>query len=189
MLVLRRRSPVALDTLLGLAIREGPSYPEVGSTGSAVLPAGYRHDRHHRRIGDAQVFDRAATALRHWAAHEGASVHIFPRDHPVSLGATILAVISLGPAQMVAPCRIVRVIDESDRVGFACGTLPGHPERGEEAFVVERRTDGTLSVSITAFSRPADPLARLAGPIGRAIQLAITRRFVNALARYAQSGV
>jgi uncharacterized protein (UPF0548 family) len=72
---------------------------------------------------------------------------------------------------MVAPCRIVRVIDESDRVGFACGTLPGHPECGEEAFVVERRADGTF-FSITAFSRPADPLARLAGPIGRAIQLA-----------------
>jgi len=31
--------------------------------------------------------------------------------------------------------------------------LPGHPERGEEAFVVERRTDGTF-FSITAFSRP-----------------------------------
>ncbi|HUZ37089.1 MAG TPA: DUF1990 domain-containing protein, partial [Streptosporangiaceae bacterium] len=130
----------------------------------------------------------ARAALRHWAAHEGAGVRIFPHGHPVFLGATILAVISLGPAQMVAPCRIVRVIDESDRFGFACGTLPGHPERGEEAFVVERRTDGTF-FSITAFSRPADPLARLAGPIGRAIQLAITRRFVNALARYTQSGV
>jgi len=187
-LILRRRSPVELDTLLDLAIREGPSYPEVGSTGSAVLPPGYRHDRHHRRIGGSQVFDQAATALRHWAAHEGASVHIFPHDHPVSLGATILAVISLGPAQMVAPCRIVRVIDEFDRFGFACGTLPGHPECGEEAFVVERRADGTF-FSVTAFSRPADPLAKLAGPVGRAIQLAVTRRFVNALARCAQSGV
>jgi predicted Fe-Mo cluster-binding NifX family protein len=46
-----------------------------------------------------------------------------------------------------------------------------------------------IAVSINAFSRPADPLARLAGPIGRAIQLAITRRFVNALARYVRSGV
>jgi uncharacterized protein (UPF0548 family) len=186
--VLRRRSPLELDALLVLAVREGPSYPEVGATGSAVLPPGYRHDRHHRRLGDSQVFDRAATGLRHWAAHEGAGIHIFPHDNPVSLGATILAVISLGPGQMVAPCRIVRVIDEFDRFGFACGTLPGHPERGEEAFVVERRTDGTF-FSITAFSRPVDPLARLAGPIGRAIQLAVTRRCVNALARYVQSSV
>jgi len=186
--VLRRRSPAELDTLLGVAIREGPSYPEVGATGTAVLPPGYRHDRRHRRIGDSQDFDRAASGLRHWAAHEGASIHIFPHDHPVALGTTILAVISLGPGQMVAPCRIVRFIDESDKFGFACGTLPGHPERGEEAFVVERRTDGTF-FTITAFSRPADPLARLAGPIGRALQLAITCRCVNALARYVQSSV
>ena len=186
MLLLRRRSPVELDTLLSLAIREDPSYPEVGATGTAVLPPGYRHDRQHRRIGDSQVFDRAATGLRHWAAHEGAGVHIFPHDHPVSLGATILAVISLGPGQVVAPCRIVRVIDEFDKFGFAFGTLPGHPERGEEAFVVERRTDGTF-FCITAFSKLAVPLARLTGPIGRAIQLAINRRCLNALARYAQS--
>ncbi|HEX9031496.1 MAG TPA: DUF1990 domain-containing protein [Streptosporangiaceae bacterium] len=170
-----------------MAIREDPSYPEVGSTGSVVLPHGYRHDRYHRRIGDSRVFDRAAAALRHWAAHEGASVRIFPHDHPPSLGATILAVLSLGPAQIIAPCRIVRVIDEIDRFGFACGTLPGHPECGEEAFVVERRTDGTF-FTITAFSRPADPLARLAGPIGRAVQLAINRRFVDALACNVQSG-
>jgi len=185
-LVLRRRSPVELDTLLDSAIRNGLSYAEVGATGSAVLPPGYRHDRHHRRIGDSQVYDRAAAALRHWAAHEGAGVRIFPHDHPVFLGATILAVISLGPAQIIAPCRIVRVIDEPDRLGFAWGTLRGHPERGEEALVVERRTDGTF-FSITAFSRPADPLARLAGPISRTIQLAINRGFVNAMARSAQS--
>jgi uncharacterized protein (UPF0548 family) len=104
------------------------------------------------------------------------------------LGATILVVISLGPAQMVAPCRIVRVIDEFDKFGFAFGSLPGHPERGEEAFVVERRTNGTF-FSIIAFSRSADPLARLAGPIGRAIQLAIIRRCVSALALYVQSRV
>jgi uncharacterized protein (UPF0548 family) len=187
-LVLRRRSSFELDALLGLAAREGPSYPEVGATESAVLPPGYRHDRHHRQLGDSQVFDRAATGLRHWVAHEAAGIHIFPRDQPVSLGATILVVISLGPAQMVAPCRIVRVIDELDKFGFAFGSLPGHPERGEEAFVVERRTNGTF-FNIIAFSRSADPLVRLAGPIGRAIQLAITRRCVSALARYAQSSV
>jgi len=102
------------------------------------------------------------------------------------LDATILAVISLGPGQAVAPCRIVRIIDEFDKFGFAYGTLPGHPERGEEAFVIERRADGTF-FTITAFSRPADPLARLAGPISRAVQLAITRRCVRGLARYVRS--
>jgi uncharacterized protein (UPF0548 family) len=104
------------------------------------------------------------------------------------LGATILVVISLGPTQMVAPCRIVRFIDEFDKFGFAFGSLPGHPERGEEAFLVERRADGTF-FNVIAFSRSADPLVRLAGPVGRAIQLTIIRRCVSALARYVQSSV
>ena len=34
-----------------------------------------------------------------------------------------------------APCRVVYVIDEPDIRGFAYGTLPGHPESGEERFV------------------------------------------------------
>ena len=187
MLVLRRRSAVELDALLKLAIRESPSYPEVGATGTAILPPGYRHDRYRRRIGDSQVFDRAVGGLRHWAAHEGAGVRIFPHDHPVTPGATILAIFSLGLAQIIAPCRIVEVVDETDRFGFAYGTLPGHPECGEEALIVERDAGGTF-FSIVAFSRPADPLARLAGPIGRAIQLAITHGFVNALARRSGSG-
>jgi hypothetical protein len=56
---------------------------------------------------------------------------------------------------MRAPCRVVYVIDEPRRRGFAYGTLPGHPESGEEAFVLEQRDDGTIASNIIAFSRPA----------------------------------
>jgi uncharacterized protein (UPF0548 family) len=34
--------------------------------------------------------------------------------------------------------------------------LTGHPERGEEAFHVERSTDGEVTFGVVAFSRPAD---------------------------------
>jgi uncharacterized protein (UPF0548 family) len=30
------------------------------------------------------------------------------------------------------PCRVVYVVDEPRRAGFAYGTLPGHPEIGGE---------------------------------------------------------
>ena len=36
----------------------------------------------------------------------------------------------IGPLTAVAVCRIVAVVDEPDRYGFAYGTLPGHTERG-----------------------------------------------------------
>ena len=43
-----------------------------------------------------------------------------------------------------APVRVVSIIDEPDRKGFAYGTLDGHPLSGEESFVVERTPDGSV---------------------------------------------
>jgi uncharacterized protein (UPF0548 family) len=43
-------------------------------------------------------------------------------------GTDVLA--HLGPIRV--PCRVVYVLDEPERRGFAYGTLPGHPESGEE---------------------------------------------------------
>jgi uncharacterized protein (UPF0548 family) len=40
------------------------------------------------------------------------------------------------------------VTDEADRFGFACGSLPGHPERGEEAFHIRRYPDGVVTFDI-----------------------------------------
>lgn len=67
-----------------------------------------------------------------------------------------------------------------DRAGFAYGTLPGHPESGEEAFVVSRAPDG-VRFTITAFSRPATWLARLGGPVTLLGQEYFTRRYLRAL--------
>ena len=126
------------------------------------------------------------TGLRNWVAHEGAGLRIYPKD-PVMPDATVIAVTSIGPMQMAAPCRIVAVFKEPDVFGFSYGTLPGHPESGEESFVLERRGDATYFI-VRAFSRPVDPLARLSGPIGRAVQHSVTRRYLSALRRFVESG-
>jgi len=57
------------------------------------------------------------------------------------------------------------------------------PERGEEAFIVSQHQDATVTFSITAFSSPATPLAKAAGPLGRAIQRHITSRYQRAITR------
>ena len=85
---------------------------------------------------------------------------------------------TLGPATVVAPCRVVYATEEPTRFGFAYGTLPGHPERGEEACAVVIDDDGTVTAEIIAFSRPGDLAARLGGPIARQIQKAVTRRYL-----------
>jgi uncharacterized protein (UPF0548 family) len=81
---------------------------------------------------------------------------------------------------------VVYTITEADRRGFAYGTLPGHPERGEEAFLVTI-TDGTdVHFRIRAFSRPATLPARLGGPLTRLAQQYATDRYVKAARRIAQ---
>ena len=70
--------------------------------------------------------------------------------------------------------------DEPDRRGFGYGTLPGHPEQGEEAFAVVRRGD-RMYFEIIAFSRPRHPLARVAKPVSRLLQRQTTRRYISAM--------
>lgn len=94
----------------------------------------------------------------------------------MTLGTPLLA--------LAAPCRIVSVVDGSGRWGFAYGTLPGHPEQGEEAFIVSISPDETVRFEIVAFSRPGDRLVRLSGPIGRGIQKVGTNGYLRALGRY-----
>ena len=74
---------------------------------------------------------------------------------------------------------MVYKVTEARRRGFAYGTLPGHPESGEEAFVVERTPDDAITFTITAFSRPATVTARIAGPLGQLIQRHVTYRYLR----------
>jgi len=81
-----------------------------------------------------------------------------------------------------APARVVYVVDEPTRKGFAYGTLKGHPEDGEEAFIVEIQEDGSVWLRITAFSRPANFFWWLVYPVLRLSQEFFTRRYERALA-------
>lgn len=89
--------------------------------------------------------------------------------------------VPFGPFQVSAPVRVVYVVDESDRRGFAYGTLHGHPEDGEEAFLVELRADGTVWFVVRAFSRPASRLSWFGYPVLRWAQSRITRKYLRSL--------
>lgn len=83
---------------------------------------------------------------------------------------------------VAAPVRVVYVVDEPDRVGFAYGTLAGHPLSGEESFVVDRTEDGSVWLTITSFSRPsAWYWWALSLPV-RIAQALFTRRYLRVLA-------
>jgi uncharacterized protein (UPF0548 family) len=76
------------------------------------------------------------------------------------------------------------VIDEPDRYGFAYGTLPVHPERGEEAFVVTR-DGGASRFDVHAISRPADPVSRFVPFVADRLQDRAVRRYLSAMQRLA----
>lgn len=80
-----------------------------------------------------------------------------------------------------APCRVIYVIDEPTRKGFAYGTLPGHPESGEESFIVEQTEDGSVWLTIRAFSRPAAWQWWVVYPFLRLAQAHFTRRYFRSL--------
>ncbi len=158
------------------------TYPEVGAT-EHDLPARYRHDRYEQILGSGEdVWAAAKIAVMDWSAHTNAGVRVVPRSTPAE-GAVVMLAFRVGPAQVIAPCRIVLVVDEPDRVGFAYGTLPGHPERGEESFMVERGPEGVIRFVIVAFSQPAALTTRLAGPVSREIQRRVTARYLAGVLR------
>jgi len=173
-----------LRALLDRQAHSSLSYAEVGATRDRELPSGYVHDRYRIDLGHG-AFERAAAGLRAWQAHLGAGVDVYPDDAPLSTGTDVIVTARAGPLYALAPCRIVYVCDEPDRFGFGYGTLPGHPERGEEAFIVERDLDDTATFSIVAFSRPADLAARVGRPVARRIQRRVTQAYLDAVHRFA----
>lgn len=114
-------------------------------------------------------------------AASGQTEHGFAADGSPFLVPGETAVLGL-PLGIRSPVRVVYVVDEPLRRGFAYGTLPGHPEDGEEAFIVEQGPDGSVWLTVTAFSRPSSRFWRALSPFLRIAQELITRRYLRALA-------
>jgi uncharacterized protein (UPF0548 family) len=163
-------------------LRQAPyTYPEVGAVSASPLPAGYHHLRRGAVLGGREHFATAVDDLLHWRMHERAGIQVTPSGPVAEPGVILVQRIGFGPLRVVAPCRVVEVITGPDRAAMIYGTLPGHPECGEERFMIERRRDGVVTLTITAFSRPASWYARLGGPVTSRIQALITERYLRAL--------
>jgi uncharacterized protein (UPF0548 family) len=154
------------------------TYSEVGATAGA-LPAGYHHVQKSAVIGRGwHRFDEAAAKGMRWGMLRGAGLRVEATSEVAAVGSEVI--VHLGPVR--APCRVVYVVDEPDRRGFAYGTLPGHAESGEERFVVrfDPATDEVFA-DVTAFSRHATWWSRLGSPVTSVAQRVITERYLRAL--------
>jgi len=177
---LERSATLLLDASRDAAL----TYPEVGATTGPRLPRGYRHVRRRAVVGHGtEAFRLAAEAVVSWRMHRGAGLRVFATTSVAEPGTAVVMAVALPPLRVLAPCRVVYSVDDAHGRGFVYGTLPGHPEVGEEAFLVRQEQDGSVVLDITAFSRPGTWYSRLAGPLTPLAQELITRRYVHAVRR------
>jgi uncharacterized protein (UPF0548 family) len=155
------------------------TYDPVGLTRAGGSPPGFHALSTTIPLGRGdEAFRYAADKLMTWRMHADAGLRVSASAERAHEGAVVLC--RLGPLRI--PCRVVWVRDEPDAVGFCYGTLQGHPEEGEEAFLVTR-AGAEVTLAVSAYSRPGLLVTRLAGPVGRVGQRVMIRRYGRALRR------
>lgn len=173
------------ERLLDEARAAAPTYEHVGSTlgtGANGDPATYVHRRIVGHGGEA--FTAAREGLEAWVPQRSVGAEVVPSGQPPEPGATVVLFLGVGPLRVAVPNRIVAVVDEPRRYAYAYGTLPGHPEDGEESFSVELLDDQRVEVTIRLRARAAGPVLGALSPLVRAVQHMAVRRYSSAVARH-----
>jgi uncharacterized protein (UPF0548 family) len=159
------------------------TYREVGATREpARMPTSAHRLTVREPVGTAADFEAAAELVLTFGMQRGAGFRVESTGPRAEEGTELTVRAWIGPVRMTAPARVVYVVDEPTRRGFAYGTLPGHPESGEELFLVERVGDRTWA-EVRAFSRPGRWYVALGGPVVRRLQHRAALRYIDAVRR------
>jgi uncharacterized protein (UPF0548 family) len=168
-------------------LRDAPlTYAEVGATRADRMPPGYLHGEWTEVVGSGrETLERVAAALFDWTPQRSVGLRVRATGSPAEVGTVVVLTAGLPRLGYDIPCRVVWASATGDERGFAYGTLPGHPESGEECFTVRLTDGGDVVVSIRVFSRLATPAARAVPPLSRSAQFLATRRYLSSLRRAA----
>ncbi|MBX3266442.1 MAG: DUF1990 domain-containing protein [Acidobacteria bacterium] len=171
---------------LDSASRTGFSYKEIGAT-RGEIPAGYTVDRNRVLLGAGDdVWARAKAAIGAWKMFDIGWARAVPADTPIEVGRDVAVVVSHFGIYSLNAARIVYVLDDDERFGFAYGALEDHGESGEELFLVDRNpTNGEVHYSLLAFSRPGHFFTRLGYPAARYLQKEFAKASLAAMLRSA----
>jgi len=133
----------------------GPAYTGVSfdSEGKPVAPAGMEGE---------QRFDAEGTPL-------------------VSAGATVRLHGRVRGHSASGEFRVIFVVEEQRRTGFALGTVGGAVVSGEESFMIEWRDNDEVWFTVRAFDRPTGLLARMFPGIVRRRRRALFDRYLRAI--------
>ncbi|TWU08514.1 DUF1990 family protein [Stieleria varia] len=168
MFTLTQPNDKTIAAFLAQQSRQDLNYPDTfASLGN--LPASYDHNVAEVHLGNGEaIFAAALTAFRHWRQFDVGWVEALPRETPIEIGQNIAIRARVFRLWTLAACRIVDVMDEYDsdtrRFAFSIGTLPAHPEQGEERFEINQSSCGRVTYRVTAFFRPNSTAATVAWP-------------------------
>ena len=188
MFTVRKPSEELVSDYLARQVEQPLSYDAVGCTREErpAMP-GWKVDRNRVRLGTGrEVFVAAKRAISRWAMfpREVASICDPDQTPQQDLVVGVIYKAWLLPVWILFPAKVVWMVDEPRRFGFAYGTLPDHPECGEERFVVEwNEEDDAVWYELLAVSRPAHWLARVGYPYTRWEQARFRRLSGEAMQR------
>src|SRR5262245_10913406 len=181
MISLRKPSAAEVDAFLSRVQVHGFSYSDVGAT-LRKIPGGYTID--HNRVvlgrGDA-TFHRAVASLKRWQTFKLGWLEAFPENSRIEIGTTVAVLVSHFGFWSLNATRVVYVMEEPHRFGFAYGTLVDHAETGEERFLIEWLDDDTVIYDILAFSKPAVWWSKIGRPFARVLQKRFARDSMAAM--------
>ena len=162
------------------------TYSAVGATNDTP-PQNFTVDHNRIQLGSGiEAYRRASAALKAWRQFDLGWVSIVPEGLPVKAGETVAVKAHAFGTWSLSAARVVYVIDEDSRFGFAYGTLPDHVECGEERFTIELNEDGSVWYDILAFSKPRHPLVRMSFPLGRMLQKRFARESMRRMVQEAR---
>ncbi|MET1156103.1 DUF1990 family protein [Arthrobacter sp.] len=157
------------------------TYDGEGLTRVRSAPPGYRTTNVRTAVGVGEdAFRRLAEGLMGWELHRLAGLRVDAAAPAAAEGVDVVPGFGVGPLRLSAPCRVVWTERSPTRTGFGYGTLPGHPESGEEGFVALLEANGLVVLDLFAFSRHSNWFYRAGGPVAEAAQRLVTRRYVAA---------
>lgn len=154
---------------------------------SPELPDWPQHSGPHRQsevsavIGSTDaLWERASSDVLRWKVKTSSGFRV-SSSATVQVGDRIEVYAGALGIYVVEPVEVLEVIKTPDRVGFAYGTLPGHPITGEEAFIVERSgNEVRLTIRSLTSPSPQQPWRALF-PLLLVIQKMVRRRYLRSL--------
>jgi uncharacterized protein (UPF0548 family) len=162
------------------------SYPDAGAS-RGPAPQGYRAIDRTAKVGQgAGSFTRLCDGILDWDVHRTSGVSVLAGAPLAAPGVEVALATRTAGIAIVMTCRVLYVLDQPRRKGFAYGTLPGHPEAGEETFVAEISDDEQVTFAVGGFSRPGTRMTAAVAPGARLLADQAIYRYLVAARKIAR---